>query len=170
MRLPYFHSTDFPRRFLSGLSSIDLILIIICTWFAALHGRRKLFPVNPFLLRHRRWRNKEVDATSLELRPRRQDQNPVDDSMGSWLGEDVAGVSPENVSGRDWLAKFFNKAIEMYHPDHVQGSTREDAGQATPEIIAHNIFFWSSSPLLPNLILLSFCGCRDGKHGHVGII
>ncbi|CAH9129286.1 unnamed protein product [Cuscuta epithymum] len=66
-----------------------------------------------------RRRNQEVDAAPLELRRRRDDQNPANHALRSGFAKDVIGVVLEDFTGGDWVSDFVNVPIQVDYTDQV---------------------------------------------------
>lgn len=90
------------------------------------------------LRRHRRCRNEEVDVTPLELRLGGEDDNSVNQPLTGGLSENMVRVGLEDVACRHRPAELLDVAAEVDDPDHIQGSARENAGQATSEAVSHS--------------------------------
>lgn len=89
--------------------------------FFGLRPRRQGLRAGFLLLRRNgRGRDEEVYASSLELRFRREDQNPANsDALSAWFAQNVVRVGLEDFSGGDRTGYFFYVAVKMDDSDQI---------------------------------------------------
>lgn len=116
--------------------------------------------VSSLLLWHRRCGNEEVDFTPLELRLGGDDENSMNHPLAGGLSENMVWVGLENVAGGHQVAELLDVAVEVDDPDHIQGSAREDASQATSEAVSHS----TSSVMAMACCIVR--GCLNSGLGH----
>ncbi|KAF5470372.1 hypothetical protein F2P56_010891 [Juglans regia] len=72
-----------------------------------------------FLLRQRRSWDQEVNASSLELRIRRDNQNFTYNALRARFAQDVIWVGLKDLTGRDRMCDLFYVAVQMNDADQV---------------------------------------------------
>jgi hypothetical protein len=127
----------------------------------------------PLLLRHRRGRDEEVEAPSLELRVRGDDQDPPRSALGARPAQDVVRVRRGDLAGGDRAGVLLDVAAEVDDPDHVEGAAGEHAGQAAPQAVAHlspQVSRLCSSLVISDNSALPACPLLAVRHGWVALI
>jgi hypothetical protein len=92
----------------------------------------------PLLLRHRRGRHQEIKTPPFQLRVRVDDQDPPRAALGARPAQDVVGVCRDDLAGGDRAGVLLDVAAEVDDPDDVEGAAGEDAGEAAPQVVAHD--------------------------------
>lgn len=80
--------------------------------------------------------------------------------LAGGLSENMVWVGLEDVAGGHRVAELLDVAAEVDDPDHIQGSAREDAGQATSEAVSHS----KSSVMAMACCIVR--GCLNSGLGH----